>query len=1014
MRSERKMVTVMFADIKGSIDLVSRQDPEQAGETLAQVVKQMSEAVRRFGGVVNQVMGDGVMALFGAPLAIEDHAAQACLAALAMRAAVHERVRPRVQVRVGLSSGEVVVRAVAGDVALHYSAAGEAVHLASRMEQVAGPDQIVLTAATLHLTGGVAEVRPLGRVPVKGLAEPMELFELVRVLQRRNRVPGTGRGRPGFVGREGEMAQLQAALDHAAAGETQAIRVIAEAGCGKSRLVREFTAGRLPEDWTLCQAEAPPHRRTSYGVVVDLLGSLFGLAPSDDPPVRQEKVLAGLAMSAREGQDGMLPPLSSLLGLRPAPAGWDALGARTRRERTIAAAAEAFQRVSLHRPMALVVEDAHWLDAESAEGIQRLSAARPGQRMLAIATERPPDTTFTNLESWSACHLRPLDERGTQSLLRSLLLPGPDVAGLERKLIEHTRGNPLFIEACLQSLVDTGELVRVGDRFRLERPVSVLRVPDSLRGLLDARVDRLGDMDKDVLQAAAVVGTSVPVGLLRTVAKLPEAELAPVLERLCGSGFLMPAAGGGAPVYAFRHGLIREAAYNGILMRSRVRMHGAVLEALEGQADLIEPGTVEPGTGGLGADLLADHATQAEAWPKAVAYSRTAAAQAYDRYANPEAARYYQQALAAAGHWPDGAEKERTQLGLHIAIRWPLFRLGHVAGLRPHLDQAVHLAGVHDDHASLGQSHALRSHVLWLSGNPDEAEAAADAARRIGAERGDRDLEIRAEFQSALVHLSQSRIPEIEASLNRVLDHIGRPPPPSGRFGLEAELSVTSLGYLARALSAAGRFEAAQRAVDEAAQLARQADKRQSWIFVHAAEGVLRIAEGRPHQAVGPLEQAYESCTKADIRLLRPVVAGFLALAYVEAGQADRGVVLAREAVDEAERMQFLALQPMRLAILAQAHLVRGDLDSAETAATRACDLALRIKEPGAGAYARGLLGEAALRRGDMERSGAMFREALAGAAALGLVPLAASLRQRLEEPDNRAHPWLDGVALAP
>ncbi len=1000
MRSERKMVTVLFADIKGSIDLVSRQDPEQAGETLAAVVKQMSDAVHRFGGLVNQVMGDGVMALFGAPLAVEDHAAQACLAALTMRSAVHATVRPRVQVRVGLSSGEVVVRAVAGDVALHYNAAGAAVHLASRMEQVAGPDQIVLTAATLQLTGGAAEVRPLGQVAVKGLAEPMLLFELVRVLPGRTRAAPR---RPGFVGRETEMAQLQAALDHAAAGEAQAIRVIAEAGCGKSRLVREFTAGRLPEDWMLCQAEAPPHRRTSYGVVADLLGSLFGFAPADDAAVRQDKVLAGLAMPAREGPDQLLAPLSSLLGLR-AQAGWDGLEARERRERTIAASAEAFQRVSLHRPTALVVEDAHWLDAESAAGIQRLSTAQPGQRMLAIVTERPPETQFTNLASWSACHLRSLDERGTRSLLRSLLLPGPDVDGLERKLIEHTRGNPLFIEECLQALVDTGELVRVGERFRLERAVSVLRVPDSLRGLLDARVDRLADGDKDVLQAAAVVGTSVPVDLLGTVVNLPQATLAPVLERLCGSGFLVPAEGGGAPGYAFRHGLIREAAYNGILVRSRVRMHAAVLDALERRADMGEPG----------AGLLADHATQAEAWPKAVAYSRAAAAQAYDHYANPEAARYYQQALAAAEHWPDGAEKERTLLGLHIAIRWPLFRLGHVAVLRPHLDQAVHLAGVHDDHASLGQSHALRSHVLWLMGNPDDAEAAAEAARRIGAERGDRDLEIRAEFQTALVHLSQSRVPEIVVSLNRVLDHIGRPPPANGRFSLDAELSVTALGYLARALSAAGRFEEARLAVDEATQLARQADKRQNWIFTHIAEGVLRISEGRPQQGVQALEQAYEMCAKADIRLLRPVAAGFLALAYVEAGQAGRGVVLARQAVDEAERMQFLALQPMRLAILAQAHLVLGDLDSAAAAGTMAYDLALRIKEPGAGGYALGLLGEVALRRGEAERSRRMFTAALAQATALGLAPLAASLRQRLEEPDNRAHPWLDGVALAP
>ena len=996
MRSERKVVTVLFADIKRSIDLVARRDPEQAGEVLEQVVAHMGEQVRRFGGLVSQILGDGIMALFGAPLAIEDHAAQACHAALAMRDVIHATVRPRVEIRVGLSSGEVVVRAVSDDVSLHYSATGEPVHFASRMEGAAGPDQILLTPSTLALAGNRAEVRGLGAIPLKGLDAPHVAFELLGMRRRR-----ADPARAAFVGRDRELAQLEGALAAAEAGEPAAIRVVAEAGCGKSRLVREFTADRLTPEWARWQAEAVSYRRTSYGVLVELLTAAFGLHADDPAAERREKTLAALDLV---GEDDMLAPLAELLGFA-APAGWPNLPARERRQRTIAAAAEALGRASRRRPSALVVEDAHWLDPESAESIGRLAGAGHGPKLLTIATERPPDSPFAGLEAWRECQLPPLDGAATHALLSGLLLPGPEVRALERRLLAHTSGNPLFIEECLQSLVETGELARVGGHYRIERPVDLLGVPHSLRGLLDARVDRLPAGDKDVLQAASVLGTQVPEDLLRTVLDLPDpAALRPALDRLCTAGFLVEAGSAAAATprsYAFRHGLIRDAAYNGILLRNRVRMHRAVLDALEGR-----------GSGAEQSDLLADHAFQAEAWPKAVAYARTAAARALDRYANPESARFYKQAIAAAAHTEEPAERERTLLGLHIDIRYPLFRLGHVHDLRPHLDEAAALADRHSDHEQLGQSQAFRSHVLWLAGKPQEAEAAAEEARRIAARHADRALAVRAEFQSALIHLSGSRIPALIAGLNQVLDHLGPAPPRRGPYSLDADIAVTALSYICRAHAAAGEFAAGRHALERARALA-EGGPQQGWIYVHTAEGVLLTAEGRPHHAAAVLQRALETCTKADMRLLRPVACGFLGLALIESGRVGPGREAAQESVMDAEQMGFVALHPLRLAILAQGELLLGHLDAADAAASRARLLAQEVEEPGAEAYATGLLGEVARRREDKQADG-LFTSALRQAEALGLRPLAASLRQRLDDPANRAHPWLDGVALAP
>ena len=479
-RAERKVVTVLFADIKGSLALLAGQDPELGGEIMASVVAIMAHAVRTQGGFVNQVMGDGIMALFGAPLAAEDHAVQACLAALSMRAAIAHQVRPAVHVRVGLGSGEVVVRAMPGDSGLHYSGAGEAVHLAARMEQAAGPDQILLTEATCLFAAGSIEARAVPDVMLKDAAGT-PVFELVRMRSGQGTAPA--RPRRHTVGRDRELSLLRRARDLAAGGDGQSMRLVGDPGSGKSHLVREFTEGDLPDGWRLCQAGAVSHRRTSYGVVGDLLTRLFRLEPADPAEVRREKVMAALDLVGAAASP-TLAPLSPLLGLQAETPAWTALDAWERREASIAAVVGAFQRSSERAPLALVVEDSHWLDAESASSIQRLGATAAGRQMLSVVTERTgqvTDAAAWRQARWQECPVGPLDESGTTAFLRGRLLPGPDVAALERKLIEHTRGNPLFLEECLQALVDSGDLVPAGELFRLVNPVPGLRVPDSLR-----------------------------------------------------------------------------------------------------------------------------------------------------------------------------------------------------------------------------------------------------------------------------------------------------------------------------------------------------------------------------------------------------------------------------------------------------------------------------------------------------------------------------------------------------
>lgn len=942
-RTERKFVTVLFADIKGSLDIVLGEDPERAGETLAEVVARMSAAVRQHGGLVNQILGDGIMALFGAPQAMEDHAAQACLAALAMRSTITAEVRPAVRLRVGLGSGEVVVGAVVSDMGLHYSAAGEPVHLASRMEGAAEPNQILLTDGTRQLAAGAIEVRRRRGVAIKGQGEGVPVFELV-AMQRRGGAASSGR----LFGREAEMQLLRTARDRAMAGEGRAVRLVGDAGSGKSTLMREFVEAHLTDEWDVLQAAAVPHRRTSYGVMSDLLMRLFRLAPGDGTEVRRAKVTAALQLP--DGDVDTLSPLSPLLKLDAETAGWTAMESLQRRELTLNAAVDAFAVIGARQPLALLIEDAHWLDPESAAGIRRLGRTAAGRRMLGVVTARVTDAREDADWAggdWSPCPVEMLGESGTLALLRNRILPGPDVASLERKLIRHTKGNPLFLEECLQALVDAGSLEREGAMLRLLGPVATLGVPASLRGLLDARVDRLPAEDKDVLQAAAVVGSHVPLDLLRGVSQMDTVPMHAALQRLEDGGFLLMEAGGG---YSFRHGLTREAAYASLLKRTRVKMHATVLALLEEGRSAAEEVV----------DLLANHAVEAEDWPKAVGYADQAAARAYDRYANPEAVHYYDQALAAARSLPAGAARNARLLDLTIKVRFPLFRLGNVKALGPHLDEAVRLAeasqaegGAHD---GLAQALVLRSHVHWLRGQPERALADADAAETLALRHDDRDLMVRSGFQRGLVALSSGYVAGVVAPMEAVVDHIAAGG--SRRYALSDQLVITALAYLARGHAAVGSLGPARVAADQANARAAALDHGATTVYAQLSEGIVCMAEGRPAAALGALAAADELCRGADLRLLSPVVAQFLAQAHLAAGSVSRALPIARQAVEDAERMGFMATHPHRLAVLADALLAGGQLAEAETRALAAQSLAERMGEHGAEAMAYAVLAD--------------------------------------------------------
>lgn len=523
LEGERKQVTVMFADLKASMELLADRDPEEARQLLDPVLERMMAAVHRYEGTVNQVMGDGIMALFGAPIAHEDHAVRACYAALAMQEAIRrysDAVRREhgleIQIRVGLNSGEVVVRAIGNDLHMDYSAIGQTTHLAARMEQLAPPGTVRLTADTLRLAEGWVQVTPLGPVPVKGLPAPVEVFELVGAVLARTRLQAlSARGLTPFVGRQAELAVLHQALQQAAAGHGQVVAVVGEPGVGKTRLFHEFTQGSPTQGWLLLESRSTSYgKATPYLPVIDLLKAYFRLEDRDDARRMREK-LTGRLLTLDPALGPTLPAFLALLEVPAEDTHWQALDPSQRRQRTQDALKRLFLRESQVQPVLVVFENLNWIDAETQAFLDSLVESLPAARSLLLVNYRPEyQHGWRNKTYYTQLRLDPLPAASAEVLVQNLLGNGAGLGGLEERLIERTQGNPFFLEGSVRTLVETQVLVGSPGAYRLVRSLPNIQVPSTVQAVLAARIDRLPPEEKQLLQTAAVIGTELPLALL--------------------------------------------------------------------------------------------------------------------------------------------------------------------------------------------------------------------------------------------------------------------------------------------------------------------------------------------------------------------------------------------------------------------------------------------------------------------------------------------------------------------
>jgi len=589
LEGERKQVTILFADVKGSMELSEQLDPEEWHRILDRFFEILNEGIHRFEGSVNQYTGDGIMALFGAPIACEDHAQRACYAALWLRDRLgdySDELRLRglnFSVRTGLNSGEVVVGRIGDDLRMDYTAQGHSVGLAKRMEQIAAPGHIVLAAPTARLVEAYFRLQRLGPLSVKGVGEPVEIFELEAPGAARTRLDASrGSGFSRFVGRRAEMDSLESTLEAAGRGEGLAVGVVGEAGVGKSRLCDEFVRRCRRRGLPVYEAQCLAHATAlPLRAFLELTRSYFGIVEQDGPAEARRKIAGTLVLLQSRFQES-LPLLFDFMGVpdpeRPAPD----LRPEQRERAIVEFIRELVSERSQRESALIFVDDLHWVDPESDTLLAELVLAARGTRTLLLFNFRPEyRAPWMEGAGYRGLPLAPLSEADAARMLDELLGGAAELAGLKAQITARAAGNPFFTEEIVRELVERGELAGERGARRLVGAAREIEVPATVQAVLAARIDRLPEREKRLLQQAAVIGREFSEALLARVSGLPADSLSEALAQLCSLELVQQMAFYPDAEYRFHHPLTNEVAYRTQLGEARARIHGAVARAME-------------------------------------------------------------------------------------------------------------------------------------------------------------------------------------------------------------------------------------------------------------------------------------------------------------------------------------------------------------------------------------------------------------------------------------------------
>jgi class 3 adenylate cyclase/tetratricopeptide (TPR) repeat protein len=930
---ERKHLTVLFADIRNSTGLVATIDPEQAMRRIQPVLDVMKEAVHRYDGIVSKIQGDGVMALFGAPFAHEDHAVRGCLAALAMQDAVVRLRDPELGIRVGLHTGEVVVQATQSSLYQTYDATGVTVHIANRMEEMAEPGAILLTADTFNEAKQFIEAQPLGPRPVRGLTAPIEVFQLAAL----RHAPASERFRSGprlssFSGRERELAALEAELASTMRGEARVVGVLGEAGVGKSRLCFEFAETCRRRDVRVLEGRVLAHGlSTPFQPVLELLRDAFGIRANEGAAVSRRRVVDFLR--ARGNFEEVIPLVLDFLGLAnaaefPVPK----LDATARKDRLLNFVRQLLQARSSDETVVVLVEDLHWIDPASEEFVETMVDAIVGTKTLLLLNFRPGVTAPWMLRShYRQIGLGPLQKDETSELLRDLLGEDSSLALLAQNIAVRAQGNPFFVEELVYSLVERGDFEGGRGAYRLKGGVGSIPLPATVQAVLSARIDRLPEPARRILQTCAVIGRDIPLAVLQRVAQMPPEELAQTLWRLRQTELLYQLPSLDQGLHAFRHPLIQEVAYQSLLHQRRRELHGAVAEAMQ----VYYKDSLDEHAG-----LLAYHLEQSG--------QALQAAQANMRAAIWVGANDPSQALKT---WQKMRElllplpSDRMVDYLRMMASGQIVNFGWREGISPedakgYFEEAKNLAIAAGDMRASALIHAGYGRILGASGSADEYVEKIREAEALSGDSIDASLQVT--LAAVLCHALRlsGRMTEALEVNTKALNHVDQVET-FDRQMLGFDIEPWLIAMRGQTLVMLGRGDEARSYLDRVIQM----DAGRVDVTHHVIPSLAYVewawASGDVMLAEQHAERAFSMAVKSGSSYLRVYAQSCRGLSHIVAGRPDEAVKDFVEALGLARRRRAgLENEARILADLANAYCLKGEYASAMSTATEAITIA--------------------------------------------------------------------------
>jgi class 3 adenylate cyclase/tetratricopeptide (TPR) repeat protein len=928
LEGERKLVTVLFADVANFTSLSEKLDPEEVHQLMDGCFKVLMDAIHRYEGTINQFTGDGVMALFGAPLAHEDHAQRACHAALEIQRIMRQYTEAitrdygvEFKLRIGLNSGFVIVGAIGDDLRMDYTAVGDTTNLAARMESLARPGRIVLSEHTCNLVKDYFDLRSLGDIIVKGKEEPQHAFELLKTGKAATRMEASAaKGLTRFVGRKNSMAALMEAYAKVINGAGQVVGLVGEAGVGKSRLLLEFR-GRVCADKVMYLEGRCIHfgGAMPYLPILDIMKSYFEIGEAERE-VALKKRVTQMILQLDEELHITVAPLQDLLSLTVTDEAYLKLEPRQRKEKVFEVLRDLLIRTSQQQPLVLAIEDLHWIDKTSEEFVDYFIDWMANAKILLILLYRPEYIhQWGNKSYFNRIGLNQLTLKSSAELVKAILEGGQAAPQLTDLILSRAAGNPFFMEELTHSLLENGSICRVGDHYVLARTPSEIQVPHTVQGIIAARIDRLEENLKKVTQVAAVIGREFAFRILQAIIGMRE-ELKGHLLNLQGLEFIYEKSLFPELEYIFKHALTQEVAYNSLLAKRRQEIHEKIGNAIEQiYSERLEEFF----------EILAYHYLMAGNPEKAFLYLKMAGDKAANAYANHEAFRFYKQAIDLMAKTPNIAGNKQEQIAVYSLIFAPMNAMGYPEDSLQILHNGLKISEQAGDRRNQARFYGQLSSGYLFKGNTSEGIACAEKSYKQAQEIDDEDIIAPAAIGIILSYFIPGKFTEIVDCALETMHLLEKTDKKSGFFGYSTNVYLQLQSYCGLCLALLGKFGEGEVLFERAFGFAYDLNHLGSLGLVEWYCGCLFNVKGDGDTAIRHFENSITHLKEGEIHILLPNAWYQLGMAHIFTGVVEKGRDYAQKGIEMQEKMGMIYNIALNYTLMGMIQMYSGEIENA-------------------------------------------------------------------------------------